>query len=98
MQRSEDGVMNDDLELIGLVENPSARRIWLLANALRSLPFDRAIELACTAEAFVTGSLLDSPTDTRVNPDPSPIKDPKTTSTTDPESTNAPDIVSSAPQ
>jgi hypothetical protein len=30
--------------------------MWLLANALRSLPLDRAIELERRAEAFVTGS------------------------------------------
>ena len=49
--------MNDDrADLIGLIENPPVRRMWLLANALRSLPLDRAIELARSAEAFVTGS------------------------------------------
>ena len=51
--------MNDHVELIGLIDNPPARRLWLLYNALQCLPFDQAIELARTAEAFVSGSHLD---------------------------------------
>ena len=56
-------MMNEHVELIGLIDNPAARRLWLIYNALQSLPFDRAIELAHTAEAFVT----DSPTDRRIS-------------------------------
>ena len=48
--------MDEHVELIGLIDNPPARRLWLLYNALHGLPFDRAIEMARTAEAFVTGS------------------------------------------
>src|SRR5438477_3594038 len=95
MQRSEDGVMNDDLELIGLVENPSARRVWLLLNALRSLPFDRAIELARTAEAFVIGGprLTPQSDETHVNPvDLSRVEE-------EPRGASSPtDLASSAPQ
>jgi len=87
--------MNDDLELIGLVENPSARRVWLLANALRSLPFVRAIELARTAEAVVMGApRLTQQTDkTHVNPDgPSPVEE-------EPNGANSiTDIASNTPQ
>jgi hypothetical protein len=39
-----------------LIANPAARRLWLLHRALEHLPFGEAIELACTAEAFITGS------------------------------------------
>jgi hypothetical protein len=52
--------MNEHVELIGLIDNPPARRLWLLCSALKCLPFDRAIELARAAEAFVRGSHLDS--------------------------------------
>ena len=48
--------MDEHVELIGLIDNPPARRLWLLYNALHGLPFDRAIEMARTAEAFVMGS------------------------------------------
>jgi hypothetical protein len=48
--------MNEHVELTGLMENPPARRLLLLLKALEYAPFDRAIELARTAEGFVTGS------------------------------------------
>jgi hypothetical protein len=51
--------MDERVELIGLIDNPPARRLWLLCNALHCLPFDRAIEMARTAEAFVTGSVAE---------------------------------------
>src|SRR5438477_13105339 len=66
-QSKEDVMMNEPSELNGLVENPAARRLWLLHNALRCLPFDRAIELARAAEAFVTGSAVEN----RAAPTPS---------------------------
>jgi hypothetical protein len=55
-QSKEDVMMNKPVELSELTDNPAARRLWLLHNALRCLPFDRAIELARAAEAFLTGS------------------------------------------
>ena len=55
--------MTEHLELIRLIDNPPARRLWLLYNALHTLPLDGAIELARTAEAFVRGSHLDSQVD-----------------------------------
>src|SRR5215831_11148724 len=55
-QSNEDGVMNEHVELTGLMENPPARRLLLLLKALQYVPFDRAIELARAAEVFVTGS------------------------------------------
>jgi hypothetical protein len=63
--------MSDHVELISLIENPPARRLWLLHNALRSLPFERAVELSRIAEAFVTGSPAQTPMeDAHVNADP----------------------------
>src|SRR6476660_1868999 len=59
---------------------------------------NRAIELACTAEAFVTGSLPPTPTDTHVNRDPPTIQGPETTNTAARESTNTGAMLSSAPQ
>ena len=49
--------MNELPELIGLLDNGHTRRLWLLHSALQSLPFDRAIEAALIAEAFVVGSV-----------------------------------------
>jgi len=43
-----------------LLEEPAWRRCWLLHKALECLPLDRAIELARTADAFVTGSRSES--------------------------------------
>jgi hypothetical protein len=48
--------MNEPVELNELIVNPAARRLWLLHRALQHLPFGEAIELACDAEAFITGS------------------------------------------
>jgi hypothetical protein len=47
--------MKDHDELLALVDNAAARRLWLLCNALHCVPLDGAIELARTAETFVTG-------------------------------------------
>jgi len=54
-------LMNEHVEVTGLLENPPARRLLLLLKAVQDAPFDRAIELARIAEVFVTGSqeLLD---------------------------------------
>ena len=43
-----------------VLNNPTRRRSWLLSKALESLPFDRALELARSAEAFITGSAAGS--------------------------------------
>ena len=47
--------MKEHEELVALVDDAAARRLWLLYNAMQCLPLDRAIELARTAETFVTG-------------------------------------------
>ena len=47
--------MDEHVELTGLVKNPAARRLLLLLKALQHVPFEEAIELARTAEGFVTG-------------------------------------------
>lgn len=57
--------MHEHPELTGLLENPPARRLLLLLKALQHVPFDRAIELARTAEVFVIGSSRE-PADTGV--------------------------------
>jgi hypothetical protein len=59
-QSKEDVMMNEQVEVSELMDNPGARRLWLIYRALQSLPFDRAIELARTAEAFVIGSLVEN--------------------------------------
>ena len=64
-------MMNDHVELTGLIDNPPARRLWLLYNAVQYLPFDQAIERARCAEAFVTGSPGEQRTgDARVDAQP----------------------------
>jgi len=87
--------MNDRSELIGLLENPPARRVWLLANALRCLPFDRAIELACAAEVFVTGAPIHNQADApRVHSEPGPMQGLESTSnTTESPSAGTPPLV-----
>ena len=47
--------MTDRMDPIRLLHNPTARRLWLLAEALRSGPLDRALELARSAEVFLMG-------------------------------------------
>jgi hypothetical protein len=49
-------MISEQVELNELIANPAARRLWLLHRALQHLPFGEAIELACAAEAFITGS------------------------------------------
>jgi hypothetical protein len=46
--------MTDDIPSTRLFDDPAARRLWLLREALRVAPLDRALELARSAEAFVT--------------------------------------------
>ncbi len=48
--------MSEDIELNALIEAPTLRRSWLLLKALESLPFDRALELARSAEEFISAS------------------------------------------
>jgi hypothetical protein len=52
-------MMIDPPELIGLIDNPHARRLWLLYNAMQHLPLPQAIECARSADRFLTGSLPD---------------------------------------
>lgn len=87
--------MNECVELIGLLENPPARRVWLLANALRCLPFDRAIELACAAEVFVTGAPIHNQANApRVHPEPRPAQHLESkSSTTEKPSADTPPLV-----
>jgi hypothetical protein len=47
--------MTDPTDPIRLLDNAPARRLWLLAEAVRSVPFDRALDLARSAEAFLVG-------------------------------------------
>jgi hypothetical protein len=42
-----------------VLNDPIRRRAWLLSKALESLPLDRALEFARSAEAFITGSLTE---------------------------------------
>ena len=53
--------MTEQIALIRLLNNSPARRLWLLQEAMRSMPLDRAIELARMAETFVTGSAVEAP-------------------------------------
>lgn len=46
--------MTDDILSTRLFDDPAARRLWLLREALRAAPLDRALELARSAEDFVT--------------------------------------------
>ena len=46
--------MANDSELPKIADDPTTRRLWLLSKALESVPLDRAIELARTAEEFLT--------------------------------------------
>src|SRR5947207_3111636 len=43
-----------------VLNNPVRRRSWLLTKALESLSLDKALELARSAEAFITGSVSES--------------------------------------
>lgn len=45
--------MTDPIDPIRFLDNAPARHLWLLAEALQSMPFDRALELARSAEAFL---------------------------------------------
>src|SRR5436190_15577537 len=55
--------MIEHVELIHLLDNPAALRLWLLEQALRSVPLEAAVELARTAEAFLMGSAVETVTD-----------------------------------
>jgi hypothetical protein len=46
--------MANDPELPNIADDPTMRRLWLLSKALEAAPLDRAIELARTADEFLT--------------------------------------------
>jgi hypothetical protein len=47
--------MDEQLAFLRRSEEPTLRRSWLLYRALECLPLDEAIDLARTADAFITG-------------------------------------------
>ncbi len=51
--------MNELGEFLKRLEDLTNRRCWLLYEALRCVPLDRAIALARSAEAFVSGSAVE---------------------------------------
>jgi DNA-binding CsgD family transcriptional regulator len=50
--------MSNDSELPKIADEPTTRRLWLLSKALKSVPLDRAIELARTADEFLTAGQM----------------------------------------
>src|SRR5437763_9960052 len=57
------------------LRDPVRRRAWLLAKALQAQPLDRALDLARSAEGFITGSVdNEAPT----QPKPAEVEDPST--------------------
>jgi len=48
-----------EYEFLERLQNMTSRRCWLLYEALRCLPLDRAIDLARSAETFVTGPAVE---------------------------------------
>src|SRR5262245_39601310 len=55
--------MIDPIDPIRMLGNPPALRVWLLHEAMRSVPLDRALELARTAEAFLMRAAVETTTD-----------------------------------
>jgi DNA-directed RNA polymerase specialized sigma24 family protein len=53
---NQDENSTDPAGLAEALTDPVRRRSWLLAKALETQPLDQALELARTAEAFITGS------------------------------------------
>src|SRR5436305_15346110 len=51
-----------------LIDNSAARRLWLLLQAAQSQPFDKAIELARSAEAFLMCTEVEAITEPRGAP------------------------------
>jgi hypothetical protein len=47
--------MDEQLAFLRRIDEPTFRRSWLLYRALECLPLDQAIDLARTADAFITG-------------------------------------------
>lgn len=52
--------MQNSIQLDELMNSPAARRFWLLYQAVRSLPFELALESARVAEMFVVGAPSES--------------------------------------
>lgn len=69
--------MTEEIDPIRLLASPPARRLWLLQEAVRSVSFDRAIELARIADAFVTGSAADASTHEAAPPATTPSENPE---------------------
>jgi len=54
-----DRTPSDQLGLPDELRDPVKRRAWLLAKALQAQPLDRALDLARSAEGFITGAGAD---------------------------------------
>src|SRR5262249_2520589 len=46
----------DDVASLTWLGDPATRRLWLLTQALRCVPLDKAVELARIAEGFITAA------------------------------------------
>jgi len=46
----------DDVACLTRLGDPATRRLWLLTQALRCVPLDKAVELARVAEGFITAA------------------------------------------
>src|SRR5215470_4977124 len=46
----------DDVACLTRLGDPATRRLWLLTQALRCVPLDKAVELARIAEGFITAA------------------------------------------
>lgn len=60
--------MTDQIDPIHLIDNAPALRLWLLVQAMRSTPFDHAIEWARIAESFIIGAPAEDLATDRVAP------------------------------
>jgi hypothetical protein len=53
--------MHEPVDIHELIRDPAARRLWLLYNSAKFLPFGDALELARAADRFVSASIPESP-------------------------------------
>ena len=60
-ERDDTRHMHDPVDINELIRDPAARRLWLLYNSAKFLPFGDALELARAADRFVSASVPESP-------------------------------------
>ena len=79
----------DEFVTLAWLDGPVSRRLWLLSEALRSVPLDRAIELARAADHFIVAGPLVTTSIAPAAPEAGRVNEPHRSDTATPDASRA---------